>query len=67
MPSGAISTSKSIDNFIGEASYDIAFTDSDSNNNENYVLNLSHSINRSSDIIQISEQGSIVGRGDSYA
>ena len=67
LPSGAISTSQSIDNFIGEASYDIAFTDSDSNNNENYVLNLSHSINRSSDIIQISEQGSIVGRGDSDA
>jgi len=64
LPLAAASTSKSIDNFLGEATYTINFTDSDYINNDNYTLNLTNSINRSSNIIEISEKGDIIGRGD---
>ena len=65
LPSGSVNTSQSIDNFLGEASYSITFTDSNDNLNEKYIFNLNHSIARSDDIIKISEQGSIMGKGSS--
>ena len=67
LPSGAISTSQSIDNFAGEANYTISFNDADSNYGENYILNSTLSMQRLGDIMQISEQASILGRGDSEA
>ena len=67
LPSGAVSTSQSIDNFAGEANYTISFNDADSNYGENYILNSTLSMQRLGDIMQISEQASILGRGDSEA
>jgi hypothetical protein len=65
LPSGATSTSQNIDNFLGEANYSINYSDFDSNDDENYIFNIVHSIDRVGDIINISEEGSIIGRGDS--
>jgi len=67
LPSGAISNSQTIDNFAGEANYIISFNDADSNYGENYILNSTLSMQRLGDIMQISEEASILGRGESEA